>query len=188
MDIVKDLKDKMVLYHASYKIVDDIDLKCCRDGLDFGKGFYLTTSKSQAEHFIKNSVGRAILEKKIKKQEFGYINEFLYYENEDVRTKIFAKADREWLHFVAYNRSKNDNLRSSIGKYDIIGGKIANDLTAKTIAIYLSSGYGDIGSENADNVAINLLLPNKLKDQYCFLTKKALKNIRYERSYKYEIK
>lgn len=186
MSNVKKLKNGQILYHASYRLVKDIDFSYCREGLDFGKGFYLTTSKQQAERFVKNSVGRAILNKKIKKQGFGYINVFKYFENEDIKEKIFENADAEWLHFIAKNRDKKIKLKLDNKKYDIIGGKIANDFTTRTISIYISGGYGEVGSKEADDTAIRILLPNKLKDQYCFLSKKSLKNLLYIESIKYE--
>lgn len=177
----------MILYHASYKIVDEIDFNLCRDGLDFGKGFYLTTSKEQAERFVKNSVKRARTNNIIKNQKYGFVNAFLYVENTDLNVKLFENESREWLHFIAYNRNKINGLDVDKKKYDIIGGKIANDFTARTIGIYVSGGYGEVGSKSADEIAIKMLLPNKLKDQYCFLTKKSLNNIIYKESYKYEL-
>ena len=33
-----------ILYHGSYTEVSRIDLSQCRSGLDFGKGFYVTSS------------------------------------------------------------------------------------------------------------------------------------------------
>lgn len=38
------LTDGMILYHGSYTEVSEIDLSKCRAGLDFGQGFYLTSS------------------------------------------------------------------------------------------------------------------------------------------------
>ncbi|MCQ2609444.1 MAG: DUF3990 domain-containing protein [Lachnospiraceae bacterium] len=186
MEKVEKLKNGMILYHASYKIIKNVDLSCCREGLDFGKGFYLTTSKEQAKRFVKNSVGRAILNKKIKKQKYGYINVFHYTDDEEIKEKIFLDANSEWLHFVVKNRDVNIKIKTDDTKYDVIGGKIANDFTARTISIYISGGYGDVGSKEADEMAIKILLPNKLKDQYCFLTKKSLKNLLYVESIKYE--
>lgn len=34
------LREGIELYHASYKVVDKIDLSCCSEGKDFGKGFF----------------------------------------------------------------------------------------------------------------------------------------------------
>ena len=42
------LEDGMLLYHGSYVSIPDIDLNRCMGGLDFGRGFYLTSSYEQA--------------------------------------------------------------------------------------------------------------------------------------------
>ena len=42
-----ELKDGMLLYHGSYTGISRIDLDKCTRGLDFGKGFYLTSSFEQ---------------------------------------------------------------------------------------------------------------------------------------------
>ena len=42
------LEDGMLLYHGSYVSIPDIDLSRCMGGLDFGRGFYLTSSYEQA--------------------------------------------------------------------------------------------------------------------------------------------
>jgi hypothetical protein len=43
----------MILYHGSNIIIEDIDSNKCRPYKDFGKGFYCTTIKSQAELMAK---------------------------------------------------------------------------------------------------------------------------------------
>ncbi len=48
--------DGMLLYHGSNTEVNKIDLGKCEEGKDFGKGFYLTTSYQQAQHFVPISV------------------------------------------------------------------------------------------------------------------------------------
>ncbi len=47
------LKNDLLLYHGSYVEVPIPDINRCRDGKDFGKGFYLTTDKAQAERFVR---------------------------------------------------------------------------------------------------------------------------------------
>lgn len=46
------LTDGMLLYHGSYAKVENIDLKKCKQGKDFGRGFYLTSSYEQAKNFV----------------------------------------------------------------------------------------------------------------------------------------
>lgn len=43
-----ELQDGMLLYHGSYIDIPEIDLNRCFGGLDFGRGFYLTSSYEQA--------------------------------------------------------------------------------------------------------------------------------------------
>lgn len=43
-----ELQDGMLLYHGSYIGIPAIDLNRCFGGLDFGRGFYLTSSYEQA--------------------------------------------------------------------------------------------------------------------------------------------
>ncbi len=43
------LEDGIILYHGSYCVVEKPDLEKCALYKDFGRGFYLTTSKEQAD-------------------------------------------------------------------------------------------------------------------------------------------
>lgn len=47
------IEPNMILYHGSYTVVDKIELNMSESYKDFGKGFYLTTLKEQAESFVK---------------------------------------------------------------------------------------------------------------------------------------
>ena len=63
---------------------------------------------------------------------------------------------------------------------DIIGGKVADDQTAITLNNYVSGAYGIPGTERADRMAIELLEADRLKDQFCFRTVKALNTLEFE--------
>lgn len=63
--------------------------------------------------------------------------------------------------------------------YDIIGGKIADDSTNAMIIVYMAGTFGRIGTESADNICISLLLPDRLKDQFCFRTKVAVEQLQF---------
>ena len=70
-----ELKDGFVLYHGSYCEVKEPDLAKCAKRKDFGQGFYLTTSKEQAESFLRTSIAKAIATGTIEEgQKFGYIS------------------------------------------------------------------------------------------------------------------
>ena len=68
--------------------------------------------------------------------------------------------------------------------YDVISGKIANDDTNTTIMAYMGNVFGKMGSESADKVCIGLLIPERLKDQFCFRSVKALSKLKYLKSEK----
>lgn len=53
------ISDGLVLYHGSYCEVSVPDLKKCAKQKDFGQGFYLTTSKDQAEKFLNTAISKA---------------------------------------------------------------------------------------------------------------------------------
>ena len=58
--MIKELKDGLKLYHGSYCQIMSPDIAKCLPFKDFGKGFYLTTSKRQAEDFSRLSLRKAI--------------------------------------------------------------------------------------------------------------------------------
>ena len=64
-------------------------------------------------------------------------------------------------------------------KYDVIVGKIADDTTNAVLTAYIAGVFGEIGSKEADEFCIKQLLPNRLKNQYCFKTDKSLKCIKF---------
>lgn len=180
------LFDGIELFHASYMIVKKPDLSACASGKDFGRGFYLTTNYEQACRFVKTSVEKAVKNgiKDIEKN-VGYVSVFKYNERAEKNISYyeFSSAGNDWLHCVVAHR-KSGLLNGEISKwkkYDILAGKIANDSTNQVITAYMNGFYGKIGSDEAYQTAIRFLLPNKLSDQICFRTKKALASISFQK-------
>ena len=100
--LVLELKDGFVLYHGSYCEVKEPDLAKCAKRKDFGQGFYLTTSKEQAESFLRTSIAKAIATGTIEEgQKFGYISTFEFKLSKNLETHIFENADVDWLHCIA---------------------------------------------------------------------------------------
>ena len=58
-----ELKDGFVLYHGSYCEVKEPDLAKCAKKKDFGQGFYLTTSKEQADIALQHIERKKCLSK-----------------------------------------------------------------------------------------------------------------------------
>lgn len=189
------LQDGMLLFHGSYTAVDRIDLDQCMRGKDFGKGFYLTSDPTQARNFIRSSLHKAKTAGKIPySQNFGFVSSFRYHMPEsDIPIYEFEQADREWLWFISQNRRKSlaqkliPLISRSIFESEIIIGKIANDTTNPVITTYLNGLYGEISSDRAVKIAVDMLLPDHLKEQYCFLTEKAIRCLKFQEAVNYVI-
>lgn len=65
-------------------------------------------------------------------------------------------------------------------------GKIANDTTNPTIMAYLNGLYGDVKSDTAINFAISRLMPDNLKNQYCFLSERAVSCLEFVEVNRYD--
>lgn len=108
-----ELKGGVFLYHGSYCEVKEPNLAKCAKRKDLGQGFYLTTSKEQAESFLRTSIAKAIATGTIKEeQNYGYISTFEFKFSEELETHIFENADVDWLHCIAAHRKKKNVHRS----------------------------------------------------------------------------
>ena len=177
-----ELKDGLILYHGSYCEVKEPDLAKCAKRKDFGQGFYLTTSKEQAENFLKTAIVKAMAAGKIQEtQNYGYISTFELQLSRELEIHIFEKADVDWLHCIAAHRKKKlfVEVEREMEKYDVIAGKIADDATNATLTAYLAGAFGTAGDKYADDFCIKQLLSNKLKNQYCFKTKAAIECLKF---------
>ena len=184
------ISDGQLLYHGSYTEVPSIDLSCCRRGLDFGTGFYVTSSYEQAKSFVRSAVRKAINLHKVS-DDFdvsdGMVNIYRYHANINLTTCFFQSADADWLHFVAANRNHSlfPELLRQMHSVDIVGGKIANDNTARTLVLYIDGAYGTPGDPDTDSTVIRILLPNRLQDQFCFRSEQAIASLEFIRSERY---
>ena len=138
-----------------------------------------TTSKDQAIRFLKTSIAKAFANGSIKEnQDYGYLSIFQLRPSPELSTYAFDDANVEWLHCVAAHRKR----------LLFLAGKIADDATNATLAAYLVGAFGIAGSKEADDFCIKQLLPNKLKDQYCFKTTAALDCLHFVESEKIWLK
>lgn len=179
---MKELNNGLILYHGSYCEVKHPDLGKCAKRKDFGRGFYLTSSKEQAISFLNTSIVKALANGSIEQgQEYGYVSSFELDLKSDLLTHTFKDTDAEWLHCVAAHRKRGvfPKLEEEMARYDVIIGRIADDATNTTLVAYIAGAFGEMGSDEADAFCIKQLLPNKLKDQYCFKTEEALSCLRF---------
>lgn len=153
----------MKLYHGGLEIIEKPEIRKPNRRLDYGKGFYLTSSLEQAEHWVKRKLDEDNLAQ-------GYVNVYEYDPMQEVRYKVlhFAVPDEAWLDFVMQNRLGADFDHD----YDIVKGPVANDRVYAAFALYEARLY------NKQRL-IEELRTYKLVDQVLIHTPRALDTIRF---------
>ena len=142
----------MKLYHGSLVTVKKPSVLKGRNTVDFGKGFYTTTSFEQAQKWAdlkrkRSGVSRAVVS--------------IYEAPDDLlngryATLNFTGPTKDWLDFVVKNRKGQGD-----GHYDLTMGPVANDQLYATIRLY------EQGVVTAD-AAIEMLKAHVLFDQLAF--------------------
>ena len=154
----------MQVFHGSYTEIHEIDLTKCQANKDFGRGFYVTKFRKQAE--IWAEIIGSLHDTK------GFVTEFTFYErafaDDTYKTLRFAGYNEEWFDFVILNRDKSTmELRHD---YDIIEGPIADDKVQNKIDLYLN---GKITREKF----FEMISHHEETHQICFCTRKSLQMI-----------
>ena len=153
------------LYHGSNYNFDVIDLSKSKDKRDFGRGFYTTTLREQAEDWAEVLFERY-------RGDGIFIYEMELELAKELSVKSYDGLSEEWLLMVQKNRS----LGGIQHKFDIVQGPVANDKTTRTIALYIA------GIINA-NEAIERLRFNQVNNQVSIHTLAALSHIKLIRKY-----
>ena len=156
----------MKLYHGSNMPIEAIDLKKCHPYKDFGRGFYLTAVRSQADDM-------ALRRTRMSGQGEPTVTTFDFNEdwlkNQALRVKLFPQVSVEWAEFVLNNR---DIQRVGfVHDYDIVVGPVADDTVAFQLRRYL---MGVISLENL----VNELTYKKLNNQYYFGSELAISKLK----------
>jgi hypothetical protein len=163
------MSEIITLYHGSVFEFNEIDVSKGKPFKDFGIGFYTSQNREHAELLALRNKCIEISRRKrynnpIAIKPLLYIYQFDTAELERMNVKRFATADKEWLQFVALNRT-TVNLPHD---YDVIIGPTANDNTRASLDSYFAGAYGDIHSEAAMDILLYVLQPEKLPEQYFF--------------------
>ena len=117
----------MTLYHGSLEIVEKPQILQANRPLDFGTGFYTTTSLQQARRWVK-------LRMEQNQASVGFINVYEYNPKKGLRTRRFLSANNAWIDFVHANRTVVDYNHD----YDIVVGPVANDNVYLSFNLYES--------------------------------------------------
>lgn len=153
----------MKLYHGSLELVNTPEIRQSDHTLDYGKGFYMTTSFEQAENWVKRRA------KEMKARQ-GYVNVYEFDESALRKMKClsFYQPTEEWVDFVQQNRT----IKGFLHDYDIVYGPVANDRVYAAFALY------EGGVLNKQEL-IRELKAYKLVDQYLFHTTPALQYLSF---------
>lgn len=147
----------MIVYHGSIQCVEKPDTLHSYRPLDFGRGFYVTTVREQAERWAKRKAD-------IYAKDTGVVSIYEMQENmHEFNIKIFNQDLYEWIDFVCACREG----KLIYEKYDVIFGKVANDKVFRVVDMY-HSGIWDIER------AISEIKVYKTYDQIAFITQRAL--------------
>lgn len=130
--------------------------------LDYGAGFYLTSSRQQAESWVRRKFKGDIVR--------GWLNVYDYDTEIEAELSVlsFDKPDEQWLDFVMANRMDKEFVH----EYDIVKGPVANDRVYASFALYEA---GILGKD----ALIAELKAYKLVNQTLLHGEAALRTIRF---------
>lgn len=160
----------MKVYHGSLDIVEFPKILLPNRKLDYGSGFYTTTSEKQSNEWVK----RRMFEKGASQ---GFTNVYEFDEGllSELKCLMFKEPDEDWAEFVLSNRMQ-DGFNHD---YDVVYGPVAND------KVYLQFGLYEVGAISVETL-IKELKTYKLIDQYLFHTENALRALNFIKAIKIE--
>ncbi len=153
----------MILYHSSFLEIVKPDIVHSRPNVDFGRGFYTTPIREQAEKWCGRFTRRG---------KEGIISRYNFDQSccNELKVLKFDSYSEDWLNFILICRSGNDT-----SDYDIVTGGVANDKVFNTVELYFDGLINKIE-------AINRLRYERPNMQFCFRTEAALEKLNFEGS------
>lgn len=154
----------MILYHGSTQEIDEIDLSKSRPNKDFGRAFYLSEDKEQAEEM---AAFKADFE-----DGTPVVNAYEFDESQlgTLRFKRFETYSVEWAHFVYDHRTEPNG--NNLHDFDVVYGPIANDRIGAQITRY-KQGYISF-----DEFLERIKYIKGITFQYAFCSQKAIEQLK----------
>lgn len=156
----------MRLYHGTNIDFSEIDLLKSKPNKDFGRGFYLSADRNQAQELAEARV-----------ELTGGVPVVITYDfneqlltNGELKVLRFDDYTEEWAHFILANRSNRTG--KLVHDYDIVIGPIANDRVGRQLWRYNNK---DI---DMPTLIKNLKYMKGITFQYFFGTERAIKHLR----------
>ena len=157
----------MIVYHGGIEVIEKPDINHSYRPLDFGKGFYITTVKEQAEKWAKRKAD-------IFNKEAAVVNCYEMKDtNEAFKIRTFPDDLIEWIDFVCACRDGYEEYK----QYDVIMGKVADDKVFRVVDMY-HQGIWD------RDRALKEIKVYETYDQIAFISQKAIDSLlTYSSSY-----
>lgn len=146
----------ITLFHGSYVPVQVPLVKLGRERVDFGRGFYLTKLRQQAESWAQTIAERKGRNARPTVSVFSFDFEAVRFDG--FRIKVFENYNLEWLEYVVDCRRGGMKQH----QYDIVEGGVANDNVIDTVEDYEN---GIITAEQA----LGQLRYKEVNHQICIL-------------------
>ena len=150
------------LYHGSNVRIEHIDLSVGHINKDFGKGFYLTEIKTQADEMAKRKA-RIFLDAVPVVTTFLFDDKCL--KDNSLNVKIFKDVSEEWADFIFQNRRASETGFKH--DFDIVIGPVADDGVVMQLDRY------ELGQITLQQL-VEELRYRKLNNQYFFGTEHAI--------------
>lgn len=156
----------MRLYHGSTVYIEQINLQKSRPNKDFGRGFYLSADRFQAQRMGEF---KALIEGGVPVMNVYEFDEAVLQSGE-LKVLRFEGYSREWAEFIFLNRNNPSMLAAH--DYDIVYGPIANDRVGVQISKY------EAGDITLEQFLENLKYMQGVTYQYFFGTDKAIAKLK----------
>lgn len=161
----------MILYHGGVEPVEKPEIRAQKENryLDFGSGFYTTSSYEQAERWARIKTRRD-------SKDSGCVSVYDFDFDalkESCEVKYFEKADFDWLNFVVANRRGEGTKNAT----DLYIGPVADDNVYQSIRLF------ETGIFDAE-YTVKKLKTEILHDQWMFHTAKSLEYLKFIESHK----
>ena len=166
-----------ILYHGSAELFDTIDVRKGRPRKDFGKGFYMSESKKQADGIMRKKYIETV-NRRPNRLKNGLVKTIylITIDMEAVKmmnVKVFKTADTEWFDFVLKSRKSENNIHD----YDVVIGPTADDDTRMIIKGLYDGIYGDWWTVSAKQKALEALHTERLGIQWFVFKPQILKKL-----------
>jgi hypothetical protein len=157
----------MKVYHGSYLHIDSIDISMGKPNRDFGRGFYVTKLREQAQAWADR--------KGEDNRTGGVVTEFEFddyiWDDDELHTCRFEAYNEAWLYFVTLNR-QNRSRKAAAHDFDIVEGPVADDAVSVRVNDYLR---GDVSKQKF----LDELKFKQPTHQICFCTVGSLQALEY---------